>query len=75
MNRHEEHGRNVDELNVDELKGVDGGDGKGRGVFVGVVKFVEMLIQPGCVVNTVRPVCEVILEKTKGCFVNLFAHY
>ena len=40
---HEEHWRDVNGLDVEELHGVDGGDGEGGGLFVGVVQLVEML--------------------------------
>ena len=40
---HEEHWCDVDGLDVEELHGVDGGDGEGGGLFVGVVQLVEML--------------------------------
>ena len=40
---HEEHGRDVDGLDVEELHWVDGGDGEGGGLFVSVVQLVEML--------------------------------
>ena len=40
---HEEHGGDVDGLDVEELHGVDGGDGECGGLFVGVVQLVEML--------------------------------
>ena len=40
---HEEHWCDVDGLDVEELHGVDGGDGECGGLFVGVVQLVEML--------------------------------
>ena len=44
---HEEHGGDVDGLDVEELHRVDGGDGESCWLFVGVVKFVEMLQSSG----------------------------
>ena len=42
MYRQKESGRYVDKLYVDELDGVDGGDGEGRRLLVGVVQLVEV---------------------------------
>ena len=47
MNVHEEHGGDVDRLDVEELHRVDGGDGECGGLFVGVVQLVEMLTSRG----------------------------
>ena len=44
---HREHGGDIDGLDVEELHRVYGGDGESRGLFVGVVKFVEMLQKLG----------------------------
>jgi len=44
---HEEHWRDVDGLDVEELHGVDGGDGESGGLFVGVVQLVEVLTSRG----------------------------
>ena len=60
----EEHGRDVDHLDGGHLDGVDGGDGEGRGVLVGVVKLVEALVEEGHVVDPVGPVGQVVLEGT-----------
>ncbi len=40
---HQEHWCDVDGLDVEELHGVDGGDGECGGLFVSVVQLVEML--------------------------------
>ena len=42
MYRHDQGGRDVDELDVDELDGVDGGDREGRRLLVRVVQLVEV---------------------------------
>ena len=44
---HSEHWGDVDGLDVEELHRVDGGDGESCWLFVGVVKFVEMLQSSG----------------------------
>ncbi len=61
----EEHGRNVDALDVGDLEGVDGGDGEGRGLFVRVVQLVKVLVQKRPVVDAVRPVGQVILQNNR----------
>ena len=40
---HNEHGGDVDTLDVDKLYGVDGGDTEGCGLLVCVVQLVEVL--------------------------------
>ena len=42
MYRQQQSGRDVDELYVDELDGVDGGDREGRRLLVGVVQLVKV---------------------------------
>ena len=64
MDGEEEHGRDVDHLDGGHLDGVDGGDGEGRGVLVGVVKLVEALVEKRHVVDPVGPVGQVVLEGT-----------
>lgn len=50
------------ELNMHNLNWMDGGDGEGGGLFVFMMKFVEMLVQPGCVVQPVKYIGCVILK-------------
>ena len=56
MCRKEEHRRGDDELHVNKLDGMDGRDGKGRRLFVSVVKFVEIFVQKGRMVHTMMPI-------------------
>ena len=60
--RQDQGGRDVDELDVDELDGVDGGDGEGRRLLVGVVELVKVFVQEGEVVHAMHPVRHVILR-------------
>lgn len=76
---HEEHGRNVDGLYVEELHRVNGGDGESCGLFVRMVEFVEMLnymlllkpmvkplhylVQEWHMVDSVVPVGDVVLSQ------------
>ena len=60
MDVHQEHWGDVDHLNVQELDGMDGGDAEGRGLLVGVVELVEVLVQEGHVVDAVQPVRDVV---------------
>ncbi len=61
MYRHQEHGGDVDALDVDDLHRVDGGDGEGSGLLVPVMEFVEVLVQDGPVIDPVDPVRGVVL--------------
>ena len=65
MDGHEEHGADEDELHVDELERVDGGDAEGRRLLVGVVQLVEVLVQERRVVQPVRQVGEVVLKRVR----------
>ena len=63
----EEHWWDVDDLDGDELHGVDGRDREGRGLLVVMVQLVEVLVQEGHVVHPVVPVGDVVLPlKKKG---------
>ena len=53
-------------LDVQHLHGVDGGDGEGGRVLVGVVQLVEVLVQPGRVVEPVQQVRHVVLPRKKS---------
>ena len=66
MNLEEEHGRDVDALEDDELHRVDGGHGEGRRLLVGVVQLVEVLVHPGPVEDAVAPVSQIILKEAEG---------
>ena len=57
MDLEEEHWWDVDGLEHDELNGMDGSDGEGRWLLVGVVQLVEVLVEPRPVENTVAPIC------------------
>ena len=56
VNWPEEHGRCVDELHVEDLDGVDGGDREGGRLLVRVVQLVEVLVQLRQVVDAMGPV-------------------
>ena len=57
MNLEKEHGRDVDGLEDDKLNGMNGSDGEGGGLLVGVMQLVEVDVQEWPVENTVAPVC------------------
>ena len=65
MNRKEEHGQDVNALDVDELERVDGRDGESGRLLISVMQLVKVFVQPRRVVNPVSPICEVILESKK----------
>lgn len=52
MSREEEERQTHGQLDVHDLERMDGGDGEGSGLLVLVVQFVEVLVQPRCVVQT-----------------------
>ena len=58
----EEHGRDINALNVQNLERMNGGHGEGRRLFVSVVQLVEMLVEERSVVDPVGPVSQVILS-------------
>jgi len=47
--------------------GVDGGDTERRRLLVSVVKFVEVLVQRGQMVDPVRPIRQIVLKTKKMC--------
>jgi len=57
----EKHWGNVDALDPYELNRMDRCDGEGCGLLVGVVKFVEVFVQPGPVKYAMSPVRNVVL--------------
>lgn len=62
MDGKEEHGRDVDTLNVHNLQRMNSGHREGRRLFVSVVQLVEMLIKERRVVDPMGPVSQVILS-------------
>jgi hypothetical protein len=65
VNLEQEHGRDVDGLEDDELDGMNGSDGEGGGLLVGVVQLVEVDVHEWQVEDTMTPISKVILKRTK----------
>lgn len=59
------------QLNVHNLKRVNGSHGEGSRLFVLVVQFVEILVHPWGVVQAVQNVSGVVLIMIKKKFINL----
>ena len=47
---------------MNKFKGMDGRDRKRGGLLVSVMKFVEIFVEPGSVIDSVMPVGHIILE-------------
>ena len=62
IHREEEQGAKHDTLHVKKFKGMNGRDGKCSRLFVSVMKFVEIFVEPGSVIDSVMPVGHIILE-------------
>jgi len=58
----EEQRREHYKLHVYELDRMDCRDREGSGLFVRVVKLVEVFVQPRSVVHSMMPICEVVLH-------------
>ena len=56
MNLEQEHGRDVDGLEDDELNGMNGSDGEGGGLLVGVMQLVEVDVQEWQVEDAMAPI-------------------
>ena len=62
MDWKEEHGRDINALDVQNLERMNSGHGEGRRLFVSMVQLVEMLVEERSVVDSVGPVSQVILS-------------
>ncbi len=56
MNLEQEHGRDVDGLEYDELNGMNGSDGEGGGLLVGVMQLVEVDVEKWQVKDAMAPI-------------------
>lgn len=61
MDGKNEHGGNVDKLEDAKLHWMNGSNGKSCRLFVGMMQFVKVFVEPRPVENTVTPVSDVIL--------------
>ena len=65
MNGEDKHRGDVNALEEHELNRMNGSRGKGRGLFVSVVKLMEVAIQPWPVKDPMAPVRNVVLQRNK----------
>ena len=56
VNLEQEHGRDVDWLEDDELNGMNGSDREGGGLLVGVMQLVEVDVQEWQVEDAMAPI-------------------